>query len=213
MYFTLNLVVQFSTFPLLLNMDGLAAKPLLLREVALIAQREAACNSLHTVPPYSAPKAFHWKSWNPQMTQNYAHTNRGVISKSGWHNVSPVLGQKEGFSFQLLMCYPVLWCSNCTLGTNTMSSPQSSSDSGVKKQLGQGEHTNKDRAHAIPILVPTIPQPLQHHGDFSGLWPALSGMWISQIKQIPFLTFTLFPLYYSKHWGGCYRKPPISLCD
>lgn len=94
-------MVQFSTFPVLLNMDGLAAEPLLLREVALIAQREAACNSLHTVTPYSIPKAFHWEGWHPQMTQNYPHTNRDVISKSGWHNVFPILGQKEGFFHQI----------------------------------------------------------------------------------------------------------------
>lgn len=103
-----HLVVQFSTFPVLLNTDGLAAEPLLLRAVALIAQREAACNSLHTVTPYSTPKAFHWKIWHPQMTQNYPHTNRDVISKSGWHTVFPILGQKGGFSIQWLLCCPVL---------------------------------------------------------------------------------------------------------
>lgn len=74
-------------------MDGLAAEPLLFREVALIVQGEAACSLLHTVTPYSVPKAFNLKSWHPQITQNYPHTKRDVMSKSGWHNLIPILGQ------------------------------------------------------------------------------------------------------------------------
>lgn len=74
-------------------MDGLAAETVLFREVALIAQREAACSLLLTVTPYSIPKAFHLKSWHPHITQDYPHAERDVMSKSGQHNLFPILGQ------------------------------------------------------------------------------------------------------------------------
>ena len=53
-------------FPRLLNVDGLAAEPLLFREVALIAQKEAACSlSITYSNSLFYPKSLSYKNLAP----------------------------------------------------------------------------------------------------------------------------------------------------
>lgn len=137
-------------------MDGLAAEPLLLREVALIAQWEAACNSLHTVTPYSTPKAFHWKAgthrWpktTPTQTEMWSANQDGTMCFQSW-------GKKRDLPSN---CWSVIQCCDVPtahLGTNSISSPQlSQSDSAIKKQL-EREKT-QTRTGLMPS--PSLSQP------------------------------------------------------